>query len=85
MNILYLNNYNYVRGGAERIFLAEADLMKRHAHAVHIFASQHPNNFTSKYDKYFPREMVTDSLKPTISGLRSLLQLFYSGCEKVPC
>ena len=52
--------------------------MERHGHSIHIFARQHPNNFTSKYDNFFPREMVTDSLKPTISGLRSLFQLFYS-------
>ena len=52
--------------------------MEKHGHAVHIFARQHANNFASKYDMYFPREMVTDSLKPTISGLRSLWQIFYN-------
>ena len=82
MDILYLNNFNYIRGGAESVFFAEKDLMERHGHTVHIFARQHPNNLPSKYDRYFPREMVTDSLKPTIIGLRSLLQLFYSHDSK---
>ena len=71
-----------MRGGAESVFLAEADLMKRHGHAVHIFANQHPNNMKSQYDKYFPREMVTDSLMPSIRGLRSLFQLFYNWNSK---
>lgn len=56
--------------------------MTRHGHAVHIFANQHPNNLKSRYDKYFPKEMVTDSLKPTIRGLRSLFQLFYNWNSK---
>jgi len=78
VNILFLNNYNYVRGGAERVFLTEAELMQAHGNTVHIFARRHPNNLGSAYDKYFPGEMVTDSLKPSVDGLRSLLQLFYS-------
>jgi glycosyltransferase involved in cell wall biosynthesis len=78
VNILYLNNYNYVRGGAESVFLSEAELMKSHGHTVHIFANQHPKNLKTQFDKYFPREMVTDSLKPTIDGLQSLWQLFYN-------
>ncbi len=52
--------------------------MEKRGNTVHVFARQHPNNLPSKYDKYFPREMVTDSLKPTMMGLRSLFQLFYS-------
>jgi len=78
VNILFLNNYNYVRGGAESVFLAEADLMETYGNTVHIFARRHLNNIPGKYDHYYPREMVTDSLKPTMHGLRSLLQLFYS-------
>ena len=78
MNILYLNNYNYLRGGAESVFLAEAELMEKYGNKVHIFSRQHPNNLPSLYDRFFPREMMTESLKPTISGVRSLWQLFYN-------
>jgi glycosyltransferase involved in cell wall biosynthesis len=78
MNILYLNNYNYLRGGSERVFLEEARLMEQNGNNVCIFARRHPNNLPSQYEKYFPRDMVTDSLKPSIDVLRSLSQLFYS-------
>lgn len=78
MKILFLNNYNYVRGGAESVFLAEASLMNKYGNTVSIFARRHVSNLPSPYDKYFPGEMVTDSLKPTVHGLRSLLQIFYS-------
>ncbi|MFX0125918.1 MAG: glycosyltransferase family 4 protein [Candidatus Hodarchaeota archaeon] len=78
MKILYLNNFNYRRGGSENVFLDEAKVMEAHGHAVHIFAREHVENLPSKYDRYFPKAMFTTSLKPTISGLRNLLQLFYS-------
>jgi len=78
MNILYLNNYNYVRGGVERMFLAEVGLMRGRGHTVHTFARRHPNNLPSGDEKYFPNEMTPDSLRPTLPGFRSLLQLFYS-------
>lgn len=78
MDILYLNNYNYHRGGSEEVFLAEADLMEQHGNTVHLFARQHASNLSSKYDKYFPKEMATDSLRLSPSRLRSLFQLFYN-------
>lgn len=78
MNILFLNNYNYLRGGADNVFLEEARLLERHGHVSYAFCRQHSDNLPSRYDIYFPREMVTDSVKPTFSGLKSLLQLFYS-------
>jgi len=82
VDILYLNNYNYKRGGAESVFMAEAKLMERNGNAVHIFARNHPNNIPSQHDKYFPKQMVTDSVTITMAGLRSLLQLFYNFSAK---
>lgn len=78
MKILYINNYNYMRGGAESVFLEEAELMKRHGHITYPFCRRHENNLPSKYSGYFPGEMVTDSIRPNISSLRSLSQIFYS-------
>jgi glycosyltransferase involved in cell wall biosynthesis len=78
MNILFLNNYNYLRGGAETVFFQEAALMERFGHSTHTFCRRHPNNLPSKYDKYFPLEMDTESVKPTMSGLKTLSQFFYS-------
>ncbi len=65
MDILYLNNFNYIRGGAESVFFAEADLMERYGNTVHRFARQHPNNILSKYDRYFPRESTTKCVSET--------------------
>jgi glycosyltransferase involved in cell wall biosynthesis len=78
VNILSLNNYNYLRGGAERVFFDEARLLREHGNTVHVFARRHPQNVPSLHDSFFPSEMVTDSLKPTITCFRSFLQVFYS-------
>jgi glycosyltransferase involved in cell wall biosynthesis len=82
VDILFLNNYNYRRGGAESVFLGEASLMERNGNKAHIFSRKHPNNMPSQYEKYFPRQMITDSVKPTMAGLNSLLQLIYNFSAK---
>ena len=44
MDILYLNNFNYRRGGSENVFLAEAKVMEAHGNTVHIFSGEHVEN-----------------------------------------
>ena len=78
VNILLLNNYNYLRGGAETVFLSEMELLKKGGNRVAVFSRKHPNNQPSDFEQFFPSEMTTDSLTPSAKGLRSLLGLFYS-------
>ena len=79
MKTLYLNNFNYLRGGAENVFLSEAALMEKHGNEVYIFTRQHQKNLRSQYETLsFPGQMKTQSLKPSADGLRSLCQLFYN-------
>jgi glycosyltransferase involved in cell wall biosynthesis len=78
VDLLYLNNFNYRRGGAESVFLDEARLMEKRGHAVHVLSRHHAKNIPCKYDKFFIKEMKTDTLRPTIEGMRSLPRIFYS-------
>jgi glycosyltransferase involved in cell wall biosynthesis len=78
MKILYINNYNYLRGGAESVFLSEIELLRKNGNMAHIFSRQHEKNMISTYDGFFPGEMVTDTIRPSAEGLRSLVELFYS-------
>ena len=78
MNILFLNNYNYIRGGAENVFLSEAGLTKSAGHGVNLFCRSHPDNKPDINARFFPSAMVTDSLKPSLDSLRSLSQMVYS-------
>ena len=54
MRVLLINNYLYLRGGAERSFFAITELLKDHGHQVIHFACRHPQNLPSPYESYFP-------------------------------
>lgn len=56
MRILYVNKYNYLKGGAERVLITEMQMMKSRGHEVAIFASRHPDNFPSEYSEQFVEE-----------------------------
>lgn len=73
-----LNNFNYLRGGAETVFLSEVALLKKQGHRVAVFSRKHPDNLPAEFERFFPSEMITDNLSPSAKGLRSLLGLFYS-------
>ena len=78
MDVLYLNNYNYIRGGAENVFLNEKYLMKIRKHKVFEFALKHKRNQKSNYENFFPKEMTTESVEIGAKQLRTLTKLFYN-------
>ena len=78
MNILMMNNFFYLRGGAETVFFSEMELLIKKKHKVAAFSSKHPYNQQSQFSQFFISEAKTDSISPSAKGLRSLLRLFYS-------
>jgi glycosyltransferase involved in cell wall biosynthesis len=78
MKILCINNFNYLRGGAESVFFAEMELLNNKGNGVSVYSRKHPENFAAKYERFFPSEMVTDSLNLSAKGFKSFLGLFYS-------
>jgi glycosyltransferase involved in cell wall biosynthesis len=53
MKILQVNKFNYLRGGAERAFLAISEQLEKDGHEVARFCMQHPKNLPSPWSKYF--------------------------------
>lgn len=53
MRIIQVNKFNYLRGGAEKYFLAVTDELRRRGHDVAVFSMQHPKNIPCPWDKYF--------------------------------
>jgi glycosyltransferase involved in cell wall biosynthesis len=78
MKILYLNNYNYLRGGAENVFFNEKKIMQNNGQRVYEFTRNHSRNIKSDYERYFPKEMATENVRYGIQQLRSLPKLFYN-------
>jgi glycosyltransferase involved in cell wall biosynthesis len=82
MNILFLNNYHYLRGGSERVFFDEMRLLKQHNHSTAAFARKHAANIISEYEDSFPDDIETDKVRFSPKVFRTLREIFYSGEAK---
>lgn len=77
MRIIIANKFYYNRGGDCVASIALEKLLKEKGHEVAFFSMQHPENFTSEWESYFPSNV--DFQK---GGLNNKLQaagrIFYS-------
>ena len=78
VKIIYLNNYYYIRGGSERVFFGEMDIMKRYGHAVAGFSRKHPLDLPAQYDRFFPPNIVTERINLSWATVRTMKEIFYS-------
>ena len=53
MKILQINNFHFIKGGADRVYFNTGKLLSDHGHEVQYFSSIHPDNVASKYAKKF--------------------------------
>ncbi len=53
MKVLQVNKFHYNRGGAETVYFALSDLLRRHGHEVIPFAMQDDRNEETPYARYF--------------------------------
>jgi len=65
MKITQINSFYYTRGGDCTHMFATTELLRKNGHEVHHFAMNHPMNFESPDDKYWPsyidyREAIKD-------------------------
>lgn len=76
MNFLFLNNYHYLRGGSERVYFGEMELLRARGHRVVPFSRRYP--------KLAPGEDV-GRFAPDLPPLRSpagLREFIYSPTTK---
>lgn len=53
MRILQINNYHYIKGGADRVYLNTGKLLEDNGHMVFYFSSLNSANLLTDYSKYF--------------------------------
>ena len=54
VRILLVNKYHFLKGGAEKVYLDELELLRTAGHQVHVFAMADPDNWPAGGDeKYF--------------------------------
>lgn len=65
MDILFANNYYYMRGGSERILFEERALLRERGHVVRGFSHRHSANIASELSEYFLDPVNYDELSGT--------------------
>ncbi len=78
IEILQINNYHYVRGGAERYYFELTRLLEAHGHRVHCFSVKHEENLPSPYEAYFGRPMSFDTGQGLFKKLGTACRMLYS-------
>ncbi len=82
MELLFLNNYHYLRGGSEQVFFGEMALLQSYKHQVNAFARKTPEDVSSINSGFFPENMKTDNLSPKLGILRTFREILYSSESK---
>lgn len=77
MKVLFANNYYYLRGGAERVFFDEMDLLTKKHHEIIPFSRHFEKNIPSEYAQYFPSEFSYKGV-PFSGRLIAGFKLIYS-------
>ncbi len=78
MNILQINNYHYVKGGAERYYFEISDLLRNKGHEVFNFSVEDKLNEDSEQLKYFGKAMSFDVQQGILSKLKTAQRILYS-------
>lgn len=77
MRIIIANKFYYNRGGDCIASIALEKLLKEKGHEVAFFSMQHPENFTSEWESYFPSNV--DFQKGGLNNkLQAVSRIFYS-------
>lgn len=70
MKFIFADNFYYIRGGAERVFFDEMELLRARGHKIIPFSRHFEKNISSEYSKYFAPtiEYENVSLRKRISA-----------------
>ncbi len=81
MKILMVNKFYFIKGGSERYFFELSNILMEHGHKVIPFAMKHPNNYSSRYEKYFVDNIefnLNSNLEKLKKGFKLSGRIIYS-------
>lgn len=82
MKVIFANNFFYIRGGSERVFFDEMEMLKSNGHIVIPFSRHFEKNEYSEYSNYFAPSMDLENISP-IKKFTTAFKLIYSfECKK---
>lgn len=65
-SVLNIGHFYHVKGGSDRYMLSLERLLSQNGHSVVPYASNHPANITTPWDRYFPSGI--DTRKPSLKS-----------------
>ena len=77
MQFVFVNNYFYLRGGSERVFLDEIEMLEANGHEVAPFTRHYPENLPSAYSQFFGYHLEYDNVGIR-KKLAATIELTYS-------
>lgn len=78
MNILFLNNFFYLRGGSEKVLFEEMRMLCENGHRVAVYARGHEKNEPAEFAEFFPPLLDTERLSLSMRTVRTVKELIYS-------
>lgn len=57
MKFVFANNFYYMRGGSERVFFDEIEMLEKDGHSVAPFTMRFEKNFPSPFSRFFAPEL----------------------------
>ncbi|GAB4390515.1 MAG: glycosyltransferase family 4 protein [Thermodesulfovibrionales bacterium] len=76
MNVLFINNFFYERGGAEKSLFDTAALLKGKGHGVYFFASAFKDNEPYEYERHFVSDV--DFHGSFVKSVRSISRVYHN-------
>ena len=77
-SLLSINNYFYLRGGAESVFFEEMELFSREGWEVVPFSMHDEKNQSSTWSRYFIDSLEFDNIQSTLAKVRAVPKIIYS-------
>jgi glycosyltransferase involved in cell wall biosynthesis len=77
MKTIFVNNYYYIRGGAERVFFDEIAFLKSFGHEVMTFSMHYKDNFYSEFSRFFASQIEYRNVS-FVRKLLSGMEMIYS-------
>jgi len=78
MHVLQLNNYHFVKGGAERYYFEVSKVLEKHGNRVLHFSVEDKDNVPSAYSAYFGRAMSFDTDQGILKKIETASRMLYS-------
>lgn len=78
MRILSINNYHYVRGGAEKVFLEQNKRLRRSGAEVAEFCMRHDSNQPSAWERFFVSNLEFNAEDRAIARLGKAGRLLWN-------